>query len=297
MTQSMTTPDEEAPSNWGRWGPDDERGALNYITDAARRRGVEEARIGRVVSLAEPITPVVVAGGRPGPPSMVMMPAPILQMMSYTGSPAVASVDVLTINTHHPAMTHIDALAHVAIDGQVYPGVPLEVAAAGGTIRHGSTTAFAEGIVTRGFLLDLAPGSRLEPDHAVTRADLDEAERRAGSQVESGDALVIRGGRSLLKDFMEPLPWITLDAVRWMDEREISVLASDIGDRPPAAGSFMALHAVALPRLGIPLIDGANVGLLAETCAQLGRYTFLFALGAIPVGGATGIPVNPLALF
>lgn len=297
MTESMTTPEGDAPDNWGRWGPDDERGTLNYITDAARRRGVEEARVGRVVSLAEPITPVVVAGGRPGPPSMAMMPAPILQMMAFTGSPAIASVDVLTVNTHHPAMTHIDALSHVAIDGQVYPGVPLDVATAGGTLRHGSTGAFAEGIVTRGLLLDLAPGGRLEPDHAVTRIDLEDAEQRARSRLESGDALVIRGGRSLLKDFTEPLPWVTLEAVRWMHEREISVLASDIGDRPPAAGSFMALHAVALPRLGIPLIDGANVRSLAETCAELDRWTFLFTLGAIPLGGATGLPVNPLAIF
>jgi len=59
----------------------------------------------------------------------------------------------------------------------------------------------------------------------------------------------------------------------------------------------MWLHATALPRLGLPLIDNPDVSTLAETCAELGRYTFLFVLGAIPVIGATGVPVNPLAIF
>ena len=101
----------------------------------------------------------------------------------------------------------------------------------------------------------------------------------------------------LIRDFLEPLPWINLDSVRWMAEREVSLLASDIGDRPPIMGEIMPLHAVALPRLGLPLIDGAEVNPLAELCAELGRYSFLFTVGAIPVIGATGIPVNPLAVF
>jgi len=59
----------------------------------------------------------------------------------------------------------------------------------------------------------------------------------------------------------------------------------------------MPLHHIALARLGIPLIDGAEVSTLAATSAELGRWTFLFVLGAIPVRGATGVPVNPLAIF
>ena len=194
-------------------------------------------------------------------------------------------------------MTHIDALVHVALEGEVYPGVPLEEATTGGTVQHGSTTAFAAGITTCGVLLDLAPGGRLEPGHMVTREDLESAERRCGVEVMSGDALVIRGGRTLARDFLEPLPWISLDSVRWIAEREVSVLASDIGDRPPMAGELMPLHAFALPRLGLPLIDGAEVGPLASACEQLGRYAFLFVVGPIPIHGLTGIPINPIAIL
>jgi hypothetical protein len=97
----------------------------------------------------------------------------------------------------------------------------------------------------------------------VTRDDL--------RPVESGDALVIRGGWTLIKDFMEqPVPFLTLEVVDFMNEREVSILASDIGDRPPSGGAPMAIHAVALSRMGMPLIDVAETALLGTTCAELG---------------------------
>jgi kynurenine formamidase len=295
MTDVAST-ERELPSNWGRWGPDDEQGTLNFITDEVRRRGVAEARTGQVVSLAMPVTPVLLAGGGPVPQGLSPMPAGVLQMMGYTGTPA--NVDTLVINSHHATLTHIDALSHVTLDGEVYPGVPHAAATAGGTIRHGSTAAFANGIVTRGVLLDLAPGSRLESGYSVTASDLERAERTGGVRVESGDALMIRGGWTLVKDFIEqPFPFITLDVVEWMNEREVSILASDIGDRPPSEGAPMALHAVALPRLGMPLIDVAELALLGATCSELGRYNFLFSLGVMAIHGTTGLPVNPLAIF
>src|SRR5690606_34629733 len=42
-------------SNWGRWGDDDELGCGNLLTDAAARRGAEQVRSGRRVSLAAPL--------------------------------------------------------------------------------------------------------------------------------------------------------------------------------------------------------------------------------------------------
>jgi hypothetical protein len=68
--------------------------------------------------------------------------------------------DLLVINTHHAALTHIDAVAHIPVGDMVYPGVPVNEAAAGGTIQHGSTSVLAAGLATRGVLLDLAPGRR-----------------------------------------------------------------------------------------------------------------------------------------
>ncbi|WP_103338473.1 cyclase family protein [Amycolatopsis sp. CA-126428] len=289
-------PGEAPPSNWGRWGDDDELGTLNFITDEARARGAAAVRTGRAVSLAHPVTPVSLAGGGATPHGLSPMPAPVQQLLVYTGSPARALSDVLVVNTHHVALTHIDALAHVPVDGRVYPGVPVDDAAQRGTLRHASTTSFVAGITTAGTFLDLAPGGRLAPGHEVTAADLDAAEARAGVRVRSGDALVVRGGWVVHQDLGEPLPAMTLDAVRWLARREISVLASDIGDHPPGHGPALVLHQVGLARLGLALIDNANVSALAEVCAETERSQFLFVLGALPVHGATGVPVSPLAI-
>jgi kynurenine formamidase len=289
--------DSGIPDNWGRWGPDDELGTLNFITDEVRANAVMEAKVGRVVSLAMPVTPAPFAAG-PTPFGTTPIPAPVLMTMNFTGSPPHALAEVLVINTHHVALTHIDALAHMPSDGSVYPGRPLPDTIVRGAVAHGSTKAFAKGIVTRGVLLDLAPGSRLAAGHTVTGDDLDSAEERAGVRVRSGDALIVRGGWAVHEHLDAVLPAMTVDAVRWIAEREVSLFAGDIGDRPPPDTSLpMAMHHFGLARLALPLIDSAEVEPLAAACTELGRASFLFALGPMALDGATGVPVNPLAIF
>jgi kynurenine formamidase len=297
MSGEPTVEDPEPPTNWGRWGPNDERGTLNFITEQTQARGLAAAATGRVVSLAHPITPVPLAAA-PVPLTQAPMPTPVLQMMNYTGSPPSALTDVLVITTHHTAMTHIDALGHIPTGDRVYPGTPLAEAVGGGTMRHGSTRAFNSGILTRGVLLDLAPEGSLPTDHSITGADLDAAAKRAATTLKSGDAIVVRGGWTVSEHLGKPLPGMTLDAVRWMAAHEISLYAGDIGDRPPThPGQSLPLHQVGLARLGLPLIDGADVTELADTCHELSRWTFLLVVAAIPIIGATGVPVNPLAIF
>lgn len=291
----MNPAEPDVPSNWGRWGSDDQLGTLNFITSAARARGAAEVRTGRVVSLAFPVTPVPLSG--PIPFGTSGTPAAILQSINFTGTPPRALTDLLVINTHHVMLTHIDALAHIPLGDRVYPGVNINEATAGGTIKHGSTSVLVGGIATRGVLLDLAPGGQLPEGHAVTDSDLDNAELQMGVHVESGDALVLRGGWAQRYGIQAAVPHLSLDAVRWIARREIALYAGDIGDPPLTAGASMWMHGTALPRLGLPLIDNPDVSALAQTCAELGRDTFFFVLGALPVVGATGVPVNPLAIF
>jgi len=283
-------------SNWGRWGLEDELGTLNFITDEVRARAVAEATTGQVISLATPLAPVPL-GGAFGFTQYTMPPA-VTQTLTYTSAASSAFTDTLTIAVHHADSTHIDALAHVNCDGKVYPGIPVEKAIAGGTVRQGSSTPFTKGVITRGVLLDLAPGGAVEPDLEVTAADFEKAEQRANVQVESGDALLVRGGWTMSAKTASSLPVVTLDAIRWMADREISLYSGDIGDKPPIVpGGSTVLHKVALGRLGIPLVDGPELDELARTCQELGRFSFLYVLGTIPVTGATGLPVNPLAIF
>lgn len=288
--------DSVLPTNWGRWGSDDELGTLNFITDSVRARAVAEAVSGRVVSLAVPIAPVPLAG--PFGMASHAMPAAVTQVMNFTDAVSTAFADTLVVNVHHVDSTHVDALAHVNVDGKVYPGIPVSEAIAGGTVRRSSSAPFATGVTTRGVLLDLAPDGALAAGYKVTAADFEQAEQRGDVRVESGDALVVRGGWTLSVATAASMPALTLDAVRWMAEREVSLYAGDICDEPPIRpGGSVVVHKVALARLGMPLVDGAAVDELARTCRELGRYSFLFVLGTMPVTGATGLPVNPLAIF
>src|SRR5947209_1562066 len=46
---------KDSPKNWGRWGPDDEVGALNYLGQPEVLRGVAAVRQGKVFTLQVPM--------------------------------------------------------------------------------------------------------------------------------------------------------------------------------------------------------------------------------------------------
>lgn len=287
----------ELPDNRGRWGQHDQRGTLNLIDDAARSRAAAEVRTGRWVSLALATEPASMLGGPfapPAPPS-----PPVQQALLYTGNPPMGMSEVLVVTPHHPGLTHIDALAHMPVEGVVYPDRPVSDAVTPGGVLHGSTTAFAEGVVTRGVLLDLAPGGRLPSAFPITSAELDAAESRSGVRVEPGDALVVRSGWTFTWDHGAQGPGMTVDAVAWMQRRGVSLYAGDVSDTFPPTDPHvpMPVHMVGLARLGMPLIDSVQVDTLADVCTELDRHAFMLVVAPPRLHGLTGVPVNPLALF
>jgi kynurenine formamidase len=287
----------DLPTNWGRWGERDERGTLNLITDEVRALAVAEVRTGRTVSLSRPLpTTPLVAG--PRAPSAADSTA-VLQAALFTGASPRALAELVVMTPHHPEVTHFDALAHQVIDGKVYPGLALEEAGGPAGLRHGSTAVFEHGVVTRGVLVDLASDGPLPDGHGVTGAELEAACAQAGVDVRGGDALVVRGGWDPPASRGRHLPGMTLDAVAWMHRHDVAVYVGDIGDaRPPIDPRVGGpLHRVALPRLGMPLIDAADPTELAAACAEEGRATFLFVAAPPRLGAASGVPVNPLAIF
>jgi kynurenine formamidase len=285
------------PTNWGRWGAGDQLGAVNLITAEARARGVAEARTGRSVSVARKSA---IASLNAGPASPIELPtAAVHTVMMFTGSPAPAMAEYLMMPAHHRLITHLDAMGHFIVDGHVYPGVPQAESAGPAGVTHGAADVYGDGILTRGILLDLAPGGRLPAGHAVTAADLTAAAGRARVEVLSGDAIVVRAGWDHAADLHHGLPGMTADAVRWMHEKGVAVYAGDIGDAmPPLADEFPgALHRLGLGRLAIPLIDGADAEALADLCAEQDRHTFMLVVAIPRILGTTGLPVNPLAVF
>jgi hypothetical protein len=244
ITQLVNESDD-LPTSWGRWGERDERGTVNLITDEVRAQAIAGARAGRTVSLARPLpTTPVVAG--PRAPSAADSTA-VLQAALFTGASPRAKAELVVMMTHHPEVTYFDALVHQVLDGKVYPGLALEESA--GPLPDG---------------------------HGVTGAELEAACARAGVEV--------RGGWDYPASRARHLPGMTLDAVAWMHWHDVAVYVGDIGDAhlpidPRLPGP---LHRVALPRLGMPLIDVADLTALAAACAEESRVTFLFVAAPRP---------------
>jgi kynurenine formamidase len=288
---------DDLPTNWGRWGEHDERGTLNLITAEVRARALAEARSGRTVSISRPMPTSPIVAGPTAPLGVDSIG--VMQATLFTGTTPRGTAELVMLMTHHPEVTHLDSLVHQVVDGNVYPGIALEEAGGAAGYRHGSTVVFAQGVVTRGVLVDLAADGPLPEGHGVTGAELEKACARAGVEVRSGDALVVRGGWDYAASLDRRIPGLTLDAVAWMHRHGVAVYAGDIGDgRPPVDPRVPGpLHRVALARLGMPLIDVADPTELAAACVEEGRATFLFVAAPPRLGAASGVPVNPLAIF
>src|SRR6266849_3848720 len=133
-------------NNWGRWGHDDQRGTANLITAAKRAQATLLVRTGRTVSLARDIGP---------------QPA-IMYNVSFPSNRERADVvlDRFDLVYHGFTITHIDALCHVAWDGELFNGRPFRdsLTAAGATWC--AIDAYFDGLTTRGVLLDVAAGRK-----------------------------------------------------------------------------------------------------------------------------------------
>jgi kynurenine formamidase len=139
----------------------------------------------------------------------------------------------------------------------------------------------------------------------VTPRELDEAAARAGVRVEPGDVVVVRSGDEAFRrahpDWVprvSPHPGLHLSCLEWFREKDIAAISWDMMDERPIgyAGFGMGVH-LAIPFLGLALVDNTNPERLAVTCREEGRYEFLFTATPLRLVGSTGAPAHPLAIF
>jgi kynurenine formamidase len=285
-------------SNWGRWGPDDQLGTLNYITPAMRLAAAAQVRSGHVIPLAREM-PVAGAEG---------VRKHSYQMFRYLDAqPEEAGcVDAIGMIYHGFAITHIDALCHMFTpEGKegMYNGFPVSAVTPQGAEKLGVDVMGAVGIVGRGVLLDIAAlkGRALPPGSAILPADLDAAEQAQQVTVGEGDILFVRNGAGP-RNVLSQGTGLHASCLPWLRERRVAVLSSDSdSDVHPAAPGFQRwsepIHMVALPYLGLPLLDNTDLEALSVHCAQEKRWKFFVSVAPWRFKGATSSPVNPLALF
>ena len=296
-------------TTWGQWGPDDEKGTLNYITDETRRRAARLVRQGKTFSLAIPIR----HGSGPQGGGARINP---LHLMTATGCDPTSRVD-LGRNTRYvddllvmmvQGGTQWDALCHVYYDDQLYNGFPATQVDSRGGHRGGIDKVHAD-FVSRGVLLDVARWKGVEclpAGTAITTADLEAVETHQGVEVGEGDIVLVRTGQmSTVGDFASwrvfqgkeaGLHWETAE---WLHRRRVAAVAADnsmveaTGQLPDVRVPF---HMLALRNLGLHLGEFWYLEQLAADCAADGTWEFLLVAQALPIDGGTGSPVNPLAL-
>ena len=286
-----------ALSNWGRWGPDDQLGTLNFISAQTRLAAAALIRTGRVVPL-----------GREFAPSTPELREFSYEMRSYDDPlpEEAGSFDVVGMTCHGFAVTHVDALCHVytpAGKHGMYNGFSISSVTDTGTSKLGIEHVAATGIVGRGVLLDIAElrGGPLPLGTAIMPEDLDAAAALHGVTAGEGDIVFVRTGAGPQNTYRQA-SGLHASCLPWLRDRSVAVLSSDSdSDVHPAAPGFEKwpepVHMVGIPYMGLTLLDQAELDAVAVACAEERRWEFFVTAAPWRMKGATGGVVTPLAMF
>ena len=286
-------------SNWGRWGDDDELGALNLITPTKRVQAAALVRDGISVSLAHESVKEPIDQSEPFKHTVTVNPST---------DPAGSAGDVYSVQYHGYTQTHIDGLAHLFYKNKMYNGFSSKRITPQGCPELGVEN-FRNGIFTRAILMDipeLLGVEFLEGRHAIYPEHLTEWEKQAGVQVSAGDAVLIRTGRWTRRKVEGP--WeiragsagLHASCLPWLRERDVAVVGSDLClDVVPSGvdGFRMPVHWVVVTAMGVPILDNCDFEEVSQQCRQRRRWEFLLTVAPLVVTGGTGSPINPIATF
>ncbi len=300
--------------NWGKWGPDDELGTLNYITPQHIAEAAKLVTDGKVFALGIPLQ-------RNGPQSGTRARFnPIHTMFRDGGDQPTTPEELIEAGGYGGSddwivmplqcITQWDSLAHVFYQGKMYNGYDAKLATSSGAAKN-SIDKTKDKIVGRGVLLDVARHkgvNALDAGYAITIADLEGTAAAQNVEVRSGDLLLTRTGH--LSRYLDKGSWDYLDlddspgvsvySAAWMHEKQIAAIGSDtyaVEVRPSEIPPFRSpFHCCAIPNMGLTLGEIFYLEELAADCAADGRYEFMLVAPPLPVTNGVGTPINPYAM-
>jgi kynurenine formamidase len=308
-TETVINEAAERYRNWGRWGEDDERGTLNFVTPDKVVAAARLVRKGQVFSLAIPFD-------QNGPQSGLHGRFNPVHAMAFDGGdtlPLPHGIGFADDTVFMPLQcaTQWDALSHAFDRGKLYNGYDAKEVSSFGATRNGIEKV-AENFAGRGVLLDMARFKgvdALEPGYAITEEDLDACIAAQGdsSAVGSGDFVLVRTGQmgQCRRDGWGTFaggdaPGLSFNAAGWLHRNELAAIATDTWGfevRPNEfAESFQPLHQVVIPNIGLHIGEIFDLETLAGDCVEDGVYEFFFVAPPLPITGAVGSPINPYAI-
>jgi kynurenine formamidase len=285
--------------NWGRWGEGDERGALNLIDPDKIVEAASLVRRGIALPLAQPLSPATPASaGRSG----------LVHHMTRDGGDYAAggrvlgrsrfAEDFIGMSAH--LGTHVDSLAHLWYDEQLYNGHPQSSVRSAGASRCGVEKLGP--LVGRGVLLDVATHrgvGALAAGEAIDARTLAACATAFGVDPRPGDVALLRTGWAAAagNGYFEGEPGLDLSGAEWLAERDVAVVGADnyaveVLDEA-SAGEGFPVHELLLRDCGVPLIENLDLELLAGERPG----PFLFSACPLPLRGATASPLAPVAIL
>ncbi len=215
-----------------------------------------------------------------------------------------AANDIITMGTH--VGTPIDAFAHVSHNGKLLDGSDAAEAGRGGRFVELGAHTIAP-MVRRGVLLDV-PAALGDPvglpaGYEITPGDLAATERAQGTEVRAGDVVLVRSGwgrhfadRAVYQGQDSGVPGVSAAGATWLADKGAHAAGADtiaFECLPPGSGhSVLPAHRVLLVERGVYIIETLDL----DGVAAAGAHEFLFVLSPLPLFGATGSPVRPLAV-
>ncbi|RUO24038.1 metal-dependent cyclase [Aliidiomarina minuta] len=308
----------DAPSNWGKWGEDDQVGALNYLDSDQVMRGIQAVQSGQTYTLQLPMTHGV------GP----VFPGRVPTMHFMSQDEGLYSTDKLealpggvkysddAVFMYLQGTTHVDALGHAWYGDKVYNNNSAD------STVHGHDAVDVgvlgeKGVVGHGVLLDvgryagnevnrLAPGSCIHLDDLLNTAEAQDV------SLQKRDILLIRTGSmgryysdqpdAEWDAMTEPGLCYSEELVQWIYDMEIPFIAADnlavelVPQEIDGQDYVIPLHGVLMRDLGVVLSELYWLDDLADSSAADGQYNFLFTAAPLKMKRGSGSPVNPIAI-
>ncbi len=292
----MSRPDElGAPSNWGRWGDDDESGTTNLLTPDMVRLAARLVQTGTVYSLAAPLSP-------DGPNLPTRRPTwHVVTHRPRASGEANSADDVIMMHTH--GTTHIDGLAHFFVGDTLYNGHPSSALQPMGAQRCGMQNSGP--IVGRGVLLDIANHrgvERLNGGDAIEPEELDACASAQGIELQPGDIVLVRtgwwtlfsGGVEARTEFYASEPGPSAACSHWFKEHDFVALGADNPgvEVVPSWDKPLYLHRDIIWGCGGYLLEFLDL----EALSRDRVYEFLFVATPLKIDGGIGSPIAPVAI-
>lgn len=300
-------------SNWQKWGNDDEVGTLNYITPEHIARAAKLVTEGKIFSLAMPFD-------NKGPQEGLWGNRwnPIHTMLA-TGTDAVCgNMDKGKLRYADDSVsmplqcgTQWDALSHIFFEDKMWNGYNATLVDSSGAQKNGIEKVSSR-MVGRGVLLDIARYfgvGALYDGEAITNSDLDACANKQNVDIAEGDFILVRTGQ--LEQRIETGDWkgfaggdapgLAFETCEWIHKKRIAGICADTWGcevRPnESTEASQPWHWIVIPMMGVSVGEMFYLKDLALHCARKDIYEFLFVAPPLPISGAVGSPVNPLAIM